>query len=172
MDTSAYTHMCRAGHAAIIRNLAPDIVLIPTDVNAEIERGREQYPSIPAVHEADWAAITVLTEAEVLTQAQVKAQMSGKPTEHLGECAVIACAYHRDKVAIIDERAALAQADRLGVISYDTLWIVIEAYKRLYRRDRKATAQVVDDLLGTGMRLPFSSGESVLVWAYENGLLP
>ena len=59
----------------------------------------------------------------------VKAQMSGQDNEHLGECAVIACAYHRDMVAILLDRAAIEQADRLHVPTHDTLWIVIEAYK-------------------------------------------
>ena len=98
--------------------------------------------------------------------------MGGEPDEHLGECAVIACAYHRDLVAILDERAAIAQADRLHVPTYDTLWIVIEAYKELYERDRDRTAKVVDDLLATGMYLPLTSGASLLSWAYEQGLLP
>jgi predicted nucleic acid-binding protein len=98
--------------------------------------------------------------------------MGGQPNEHLGECAVIACARHRNMIAILDERAAVAQADRVHVPTYDTLWIVIEAYKRLYQRDRDFMASVVDDLLGTGMYLPLASCESLLTWAYEQGLLP
>jgi hypothetical protein len=50
MDTSTYTHLCRSGHADIIKNLAPTgVVIVPTDVNTEIEQGRERYEGIPAV---------------------------------------------------------------------------------------------------------------------------
>jgi predicted nucleic acid-binding protein len=173
MDTSTYTHVCRAGHADILKNLAPSgVVIVPTDVNTEIEQGRERYEGIPAVSSVGWAEIAVLSEDEVWTQLGVKAQMGGRPDEHLGECAVIACARHRNMIAILDERAAVAQADRLNVPTHDTLWIVIEAYKSLYQRDRDLTARVVDDLLDTGMFLPLASGESLLTWAYEQGLLP
>lgn len=173
IDTTAYTHLCRAGHAEIIELLAPGgVVIVPTEVDTEIEQGRERHDGIPAVSSVDWAEVAVLTEEETWTQLAVKAQMGGHPREHLGECAVIACARHRDMIAVLDERAAVAQADRLGVRTHDTLWIVIEAYKELYERDRDRTAKVIDDLLDTGMYLPISSGESLLSWAYEEGLLP
>ena len=173
MDTSAYTHICRSGHADIIQKLAPSgVVIVPTDVNTEIEHGRERYAGILAVPSISWAEIAVLSEDEVWTQLGVKAQMGGRPDEHLGECAVIACARHRNMIAILDERAAVAQANRLHVPTHDTLWIVIEAYKQLYQRDRDLTARVVDDLLSTGMYLPLASGESLLAWAYEQELLP
>ncbi|MFD6095435.1 hypothetical protein ACFVWN_02485 [Nocardiopsis flavescens] len=141
-------------------------------MSEEIERGRDTYANIPSVASVAWAEIAVLDETEIWTQAQIKAQMSGGPTEHMGECAVIACAKHRRLTAVLDERAAVAQADRLSVPNHDTLWIVIEAYKTLFDRDRKTAADVVDDLLGTGMFLPLQSGESLLNWAYEEGLLP
>lgn len=173
MDTSTYTHFCRAGRADILRRLAPSgIILVPSDVSTEIEAGRERYASIPSVSEVSWAQVVVLTDAELMTQLGVKAQLGGGPMEHLGECAVIACARHRSLTAILDEREAVAQADRLGVPTRDTMWIVIEAYVRLLDRDRTAVAQVVDDLLSTGMYLPITSGESVLARAYEEGLLP
>lgn len=173
VDTSTYTHLFRAGHADIIEKLASGgLVFIPDDVNTEIEQGRERYMGIPAVGSVRWATIAVLTEEEAWTQLVIKAEMAGRPNEHLGECAVIACAHHRNLVAILDERAAIEQADRLQVVTHDTLWIVVEAYKRLYQRDRDLTARVVDDLLATGMFLPVDSGESLLSWAYENGLLP
>jgi hypothetical protein len=50
--------------------------------------------------------------------------------------------------------------------------ILIEAYKHLHDRDRDRTARVVDDLLAAGMFLPLTSGEPLLTWAYEQGLLP
>ena len=40
IDTSTFTHLSRAGHVQIVRELAPDgVVLVPSDVNDEIERG-------------------------------------------------------------------------------------------------------------------------------------
>lgn len=173
LDTTAYTHLCRAGHADLIRQLAPSgVVLVPSPVDTEIERGREKYPNIPALSAVEWAELVVLTEEEEWTALQVKAQMGGAPTEHLGECAVIACALHRELTAIIDEEAAVVQAERLQVPVRGTLWIVIEAYKKLFSRDRVRTANVVDDLLATDMWLPVKSGESLLAWAWEEGLLP
>lgn len=173
VDTSAYTHLSRAGHADLIERLAPaGVVLIPAEVSAEIDRGRDLHRGIPAVSVVPWAELTVLTDDEVWTEILVKARMGGDPTSHLGECAVIACARHRDLVAILDERAAIEQALGLGVTTYDTLWMVVEAYKSLFDRDRDRTARVVDDLLETGMYLPVDSGEELMVWAYEEGLLP
>lgn len=173
LDTTAYTHLCRSGHADLIHRLAPGgVVLIPAPVEIEIERGRDAYPDIPALSSVQWAELVVPTEEEEWTAVQVKAQMGGGPTEHLGECAVIACAHHRDLTAIIDEEAAAAQAGRLGVPVRGTLWIVIKAYKELFARDRDVIAGVVDDLLRTEMWLPVKSGASLLAWAWENGLLP
>jgi len=166
IDTSTYTHLCRAGHAEILEKLAPGgVVVVPSQVSSEIDAGRERHAGIPTVSEVEWARLTVLTEAEDWTQLLVKAQMGGGPEEHLGECAVIACAHHRGMIAILDERAAIEQATRLEVASRDTLWLVIEAYKSLYGRDREQAIRVVDDLLETGMWLPFKSGESLFAWA-------
>lgn len=173
MDTSAYTHLARAGHGELIGRLAPGgVVLVPTEVHDEIERGREGYPGITAVDSVRWAQLAVLTEDEEWTKLLVKAALGGGPHEHLGECAVIACARHRGFVAVVDEREAIAQADAMGVRSIDTLWIVVEAYRTVFGRDRERAARTVDDLLETGMHLPISSGESLFGWAYEEGLLP
>lgn len=123
IDTTAYTHFCRAGHADILAALAPaGVVVVTTDVNAEVENGRLSYSGIPAVSDVEWAELTVLTEEEEWTKLQVKAALGGfDPEEHLGECAVIACALHRGHVAIIDERAAVHQAEVRGVTTHDSL---------------------------------------------------
>lgn len=173
IDTSTYTHLCRSGHADILERLAPQgVLVVPMEVNEEIQAGRALHPGIPAVDSVGWAELVVLTDEEIWTQLEVKAELGGDPQQHLGECAVIACAQHRGMVAILDERAAVAQADRRGVPTHDTMWLVIEAYKSLFNRDRARTVQVVDDLLATDMRLPLDSGESVLSWAYDEGILP
>jgi len=105
------------------RHAPEGVALVPSEVDVEIERGRDRYPAIPAVSSVEWAKIVVLDDEEVWTMLDVKAQMGGGPDEHLGECAVIACAHHRRLVALIDERAAIAQAERLGVPVRDTLFV-------------------------------------------------
>lgn len=173
IDTSAYTHLCRAGHQHIIERLAPaGVVVVPAEVNDEIERGRASYGNIPAVSSVPWAELAVLSDDEVMTELGVKADMGGGPDQHLGECAVIACCIHRKMTAILDERAAIEQADLRDVPTHDTLWMVIEAHKTLPDYDRARVEQVVDDLLRTGMFLPIDSGASLFAWAYREGLLP
>jgi predicted nucleic acid-binding protein len=173
VDTSVYTHLCRAGHAEILARLAPGgVILIPNDVDTEIQAGQQNHAGIPSVASTSWAQLTVLTEEEAWTQLEIKASMGGGRTQHLGECAVIACAQHRNLIALLDERAAIAQADLRGVQSRDTLWLVIEAYARFFEFDRARAVQVVDDLLTTEMYLPIDAGESLFGWAYEKGLLP
>lgn len=173
MDTTAYIHLCRAGHAEIIGKLAPTgEVVVPSDVSTEIEQSREWHADIPTVGSANWAELVVLGEEETWTALEVKAQMGGGPHQHLGECAVIAYARHHDMIAVLDDSAAVAQADRLGVATHGTMWIVVEAYKELLGREREPAVEIVDDLLATDMYLPVTSGASLFSWAYEDGLLP
>jgi predicted nucleic acid-binding protein len=173
MDTSAYTHLCRAGHACIIEKFAPcGVVLIPREVDVEIKEGGERHYGIPAVSATRWAKIAVLTDDEQWTAMRVKAALGGGMTQHLGESAVIACAHHRGLIAVLDDRAAIEQADLLKVRSIDTMWIVMEAYKSLYGRNKDRVIAVVDDLLETGMYLPFDSGEALFAWAYSAEILP
>lgn len=173
IDTSAYTHLCRAGHADLLKQLAPGgVVVVPSAVSDEIEKGREGYPDIHAVAEVGWADLAVLTDDEEWTALRIKAELGGGEFEHLGECAVIACAYHRGFTAVLDERDAIVQADALEVQSVDTLWIVVEAYRTIFDHDRDRAAQVVDDLLATDMYLPIKDGTSLFTWAYEHELLP
>lgn len=172
-DTSVYTHLWRAGHAAILERLAPGgVVVVPDDVNTEVRAGRDLYPDIGDPSSTTWARVTVLTEEEVGTQLMVKAALGGGPTQHLGESAVIACAKHRGGLALMDDRAAIAQAAVHGVRTHDTLWLVVEAHAVLGDFDRERAIQAVDDLLATDMYLPVGSGESLFAWAYEQGLLP
>jgi predicted nucleic acid-binding protein len=172
-DTSVYTHLSRAGHAEILERLAPGgLILVPDEVHTEIQAGRTLYEGIADPASTTWAQLTVLTEDEVGTQLMVKASLGGGPTQHLGECAVIACAKHRGCIALLDDRSAIAQADVHNVQSHDTLWLVVEAYATLFAFDRDRAIKVVDDLLATDMYLPIDSGESLFAWAYEEGFLP
>lgn len=173
IDTSTYVHLCRAGRGSLIRQLAPGgQVLIPTSVSAEIENSRSLYPDIPSVSSVDWAQTIVATEEEGRMQIRIKAGMGGGPDQHLGECAVIACAFHRNLTAVLGDDVAIEHANRLGVRARGILWIVIEAYHTLYDENRNLAAAVVDDLLATGIDLPFDSGESLFSWADHEGLLP
>jgi len=173
VDTSTYTHLSRAGYLDLLRELAPGgIVVVPAEVDAEIQNGRDRYPGIVDPEVLPWVEQTVLTEDEGWTQLEIKAALGGGPLEHLGECAVIACALHRGAVAILDERAAVAQADLRGVTTRDTLWVVIEAYVTIFNRDKTRAADAVDALIATDMYLPIASGSSLFAWSYENGYLP
>ena len=173
VDTSTYTHLSRAGHLELLRQLAPGgIVVVPADVDTEIQKGRDMYPGIVDPKALPWVEPAVLTEDEEWTQLEIKAALGGGPFEHLGECAVIACALHRGAVAILDERAAIAQADLRGVTTLDTLWVVIEAYVTIFNRDKTLAIDVVDALIATEMYLPITSGSSLFSWSYENGFLP
>ena len=165
--------MCRAGYGYIIEAIAPHgVVLIPAEVNTEIEDGRDKHTGIPSVSSSNWAAHILMTDEEALTALRVKAALGGGRLQHLGESAVIACAHHRNLIAVLDDRAAVAQADRLNVNSIDTMWMVVEAYKSLFGRDRAKTVELVDALLETEMYLPFEDGDSFFAWAWEEGLLP
>ena len=173
MDTSAYTHLCRAGYGTIIPQLAPSgVVLIPRQVDIEIARGRDNYPSILAVSSVEWARTVVLDDDDELAAMLIKARLGGGVDEHIGECAVIAYAQRRGLVAVLDDRAAIEQADRLGVQSVGTMWIVVEAYKSLWDRNANAMIAAIDALLDTDMRLPLRDGQEVFTWAYREGLLP
>jgi predicted nucleic acid-binding protein len=173
VDTSTYTHLCRAGYAPVIQQLAPcGVVLIPRQVETEIAKGSDKYPSIPSVSSVGWARTVVLDDDDELSAMFIKARLGGGANEHIGECAVIAYAQRRGLVAVLDDRAAVEQADRLDVESIGTMWIVVEAYKTLWNRDRDAVIAAVDALLSTDMRLPLSTGAEVFAWAYEEGRLP
>jgi hypothetical protein len=89
------------------------VVLVPREVEIEIEidNARECYMGVPLSHEVPWASRIFLTEDEQWTATQVKVALGGGSKEHLGECAVIACAYHRCLVAILDDRADAPEPD-------------------------------------------------------------
>ena len=78
MDTSAYTHLCRAGYGHIIGELAPfGVVLIPHQVDTEITRGRDSYPAIPAVSSVTWAQTVALDDDHELAAMVIKARLGG-----------------------------------------------------------------------------------------------
>ena len=131
MDTSTFTHFWRAGHSAVLRELAPSgIVLIPSEVNDEIESGRDRYFDIPSLKDIDWVELAILDQdSEYFTFLGAKGEMGGLSNQHLGECAVIACAHHRGMTAVLDERAAKAVAEQRQLDCVDTMWIAVDAIR-------------------------------------------
>ncbi len=74
-------------------------------------------------------------------------------------------------IAIIDEVAARAIGDRERLQVHGSLWLLIRSF-RTGALDRATVEAIVDDLIGTGMRLPLSTGADLFAWAYEAGILP
>lgn len=175
MDTSTFTHFCRAGHQDVLRRLAPQgVILIPDTVHAEVEDGRDRNHEIPSIASLPWVELGVLTEDEAQTQILIKVDLPVEkgdwPRKHLGECAVLACAIHRGMVAVIDDGEARTQATAREVSHVGSMWIIAKAYKTLDDVDAEAAERIYQSLLDTGMRLP--PAESFIGWAYEMGHLP
>ncbi|MBU4214194.1 MAG: hypothetical protein KJ792_06015 [Actinobacteria bacterium] len=115
VDTVAYTHLARAGHLDLLQRLAPKgVIVVPAEVDREIEAGRESYAAIPPIRSLSWVRLAVLDDKEEWTKLLVKAELAGRPDEHLGECAVIAVSKHRGGVAIIDDRRHASRRTRTG----------------------------------------------------------
>lgn len=175
MDTSTFTHFCRAGQQDVLRRLAPQgVILIPDTVHAEIEEGRDRGYEIPSIASLPWVEVGVLTDTEELEQLLIKVDLPSEKgaanRKHLGECAVLACAIHRGMVAVIDDGDARSQAIAREVSHVGSMWIIAEAYKTLDGIDADAAEGIYQSLRDTGMRLP--PAESFISWAYEIEYLP
>lgn len=174
MDTSTFTHFCRAGREDLLRRLAPQgVILLPDTVLTEVEAGRDRGYDIPAIASFPWVERGILTLAEEYTQLLIKVDMPSKksdpPRKHLGECAVLACAKHRAMVAVIDDGDARTQARQRELPYITTMWIVAEAHKTLEDIDCEATEQIYQDLLDTEMKLPAAG--AFHPWATRFGML-
>ncbi len=162
MDTSTFTHFFRAGHGTTLQAAAPGgIALIPREVETEIDRARDRYDGVPPLDRVDWVTRIFMADDEQWTATLVKAALGGGAEEHLGESAVIACAHHRGLVAVLDERAAVAQARARGVAHIDTMGIVARLHRDVFGGDKSRSIALVDDLLGTDMWLPVTSGAQI-----------
>jgi predicted nucleic acid-binding protein len=74
-------------------------------------------------------------------------------------------------IAVIDEVVARAIGSREGLQVHGSLWLLIRSFRtRVF--DRATVEAIVDDLIGTGMRLPVTTGEALFAWAYQAGILP
>ena len=74
-------------------------------------------------------------------------------------------------IAIIDEIVGRTIGTREHLRVHGSLWLLLRSFKT-GAHDRAMVEAIVDDLLGTGMRLPVSSGADLFAWAYEAGILP
>jgi len=84
-DTSVFTHLARSGHLDILRGLAPNgIVIVPSQVDAEIQRSQEVHQGIPLAMSLNWVKLAVLTEEEESTFLAVRMNLGGSPAQHLG----------------------------------------------------------------------------------------
>ena len=159
MDTSTFTHFFRAGYGEVLGFVAPGaIVLVPREVETEIDRARERYTGVPTLDQVRWAKRTFLSDVEDWTAMQVKAELGGGTREHLGECSVIACAHHRRLVAVLDDAAAVYQAELRNVSWTNTMRIAAKIHTEVYGSEQAKTITLVDALLDTDMRLPVTSG--------------
>ena len=175
MDTSTFTHFFRAGHGDILRRLAPcGVVIIPDTVHGEVQEGRDLDLDIPAINDLPWVELALLTPAEERDQLMFKVSMPSKkgdsPRKNMGECAVLACATHREMVAVIDDRDGRTLAGIQGIKYVNSMWIIAQAYRTLDDVDAERAEQIYEALCATEMRLP--AVESFIGWAYEVGLLP
>ena len=175
MDTSTFTHFCRASHQDVLRRLAPQgVILIPDTVHAEVEDGRDRDYEIPSIASLPWVEVGVRTDDEERDQLLIKVDLPSEKGDsnrkNLGECAVLACAIHRGMVAVIDDGDARTQAVAREVSHVGSMWIIAEAYKTLDDIDADAAERIYQSLLDTDMRLPPT--ESFIGWAYEMGHLP
>lgn len=133
-------------------------MLIPREVELEIDAARNLHAGVPSMDSVAWAERVFMSDDEEWTALQVKVVLGGGTQEHVGECAVIACAKHRGLVAVLDERAAVEQAKARNVLFIDTMRIVADAHKIIFAEDPSKTVALVDALLETGMWLPVKSG--------------
>lgn len=162
MDTSTFTHFFRAGYGDILGSVAPcGIVVVPREVEAEIEGARDRHAGVPPLDQVSWAQRIFMTENEQWTATQVKATLGGGTEEHLGESAVIACAHHRGLVAVLDDKAALQQAKKRDVTCTNTMSIVAQIHTSVFHGDKARTTTLIDALLDTDMWLPVTSGAQI-----------
>ena len=126
---------------------------------------------LAALLTADWLESVELSDVrELAAFARYKTQLGGGSKENTGEAAVLAWAMVHGGVAIVDERAASRIAQRDGIVTHGSLWLIVQGVRR-GELDRSAAALLVDELRGTGMRLP-TDGSALFAWAYEQELLP
>lgn len=172
-DTSALSHFARAGRIDELRMAAADDdPVLLAEVAAELARGVPGYPSLGSAAAGGWLKQVELEELpELAAFARYKGELGGGPERNNGEAAVLAWVSVNGGVAIIDEVVARAMGDRERLQVHGSLWLLIRSFKT-GAHDRATVEAIVDDLIGTGMRLPVGSGVALFAWAYGAGILP
>lgn len=115
-------------------------------------------------------AIVELDFPEIVHAAAFKSELGGTPTEHLGECAVLARVKQHGGLGIVDDSAAVTMARHHQIPVRGTLSLIMLGHKGGVL-DRSTAEALVDELASTDMRLP-TDGSGLFAWAYKEGLLP
>jgi predicted nucleic acid-binding protein len=172
-DTTALSHFARAGRIDELRMaVADDEPVLLAEVAAELARGISSYPSLGSAAAGGWLKQVELEELpELAAFARYKGELGGGPERNIGEAAVLAWVSANGGVAIIDEVVARGIGGREGLQVHGSLWLLIRSFKTRVH-DRATVEAIVDDLIGTGMRLPVSTGAALFAWAYGAGILP
>jgi predicted nucleic acid-binding protein len=173
-DTTALSYFARAGRTDELRvAVADDEPVLLAEVAAELARGIPGYPPLGSVRTGGWLKCADLLQElpELAAFARYKGELGGGPERNNGEAAVLAWVSVNGGIAIIDEVVARTIGDREHLQVHGSLWLLMRSFKT-EAHDRATVEAVVDDLLGTGMRLPVSSGADLFAWAYEAGILP
>jgi len=172
-DTTALSHFARAGRRDELRmTVTHDEPVLLAEVAAELARGVPSYPPLGSAAAGGWLKPVELEELpELAAFARYKGELGGGPERNNGEAAVLAWVSVNGGIAIIDEVVAreIGKRERLKV--HGSLWLLIRSV-RTRALDRAMVEAIVDDLVGTGMRLPVSTGADLFAWAYETGILP
>lgn len=170
-DTTAISHFARAARLDTLAALTEGHErLIPNEVAIELQRGTASHPAIADGLNRPWITIVELDFPEVVHAASFKAELGGSPTQHLGECAVLAWVKQHGGVAIVDDVAATVMAKHHRVPVRGTLSLIMLGHKEGIL-DRPTAETLIDELAATDMRLP-TNGSGLFTWAYEEGLLP
>jgi len=138
-------------------------------VHDEAQRGVARHPAIGNLFGLAWLAVVELDIFEIVRAAGFKVELGGKPQRHLGECATLAVAGARTATAVLDDYDARTIAEREGIAVAGSLSLVARGVSTNVL-DLAAASRLVDDLLGTEMRLP-TDGATFPDWAKANGLL-
>ena len=172
-DTTALSHFARAGRTDELRMaVADDEPVLLAEVAAELARGIPSYPSLGSAAAGGWLKQVELAELpELAAFARYKGELGGGPERNNGEVAALAWVSVNGGIAIIDEVVARAIGNRERLQVHGSLWLLIRSF-RTRALDRATVEAIVDDLIGTGMRLPVSTGADLFAWAYGAGILP
>jgi predicted nucleic acid-binding protein len=171
-DATALSHFARADRTDKLQLAAAgDEPIILAEVAAELVRGIPGYPSLGSEATGGWLKQVELEElTELAAFARYKGELGGGPERNNGEAAVLAWVSVNGGIAIIDEVAARTIGNRERLQVHGSLWLLIRSFKA-GTLDRATVEAIVEDLIGTGMRLPLSTGADLFAWAYEAGIL-